>query len=348
VTVTRVGVIGAGVAAQWFVDLLRRRDDAACVSVLRSPGGDVAEASARLGVSVVDDPAAFYAARPEVVVVTTPSGLHARHAEGALDHGCHVLVEKPITTVARSGERLVDLAAARGVKLGVVFQRRADPVFAHVARTLADGALGKLVAVSLTLPYHRSAAYYRSAAWRGTWDLDGGGVLMNQGIHLLDVLVWWFGDPERVEAFATTAVHEIEVEDTLAAVLRFPGGALGTVLATTASLPGRPHSLEVLGSQGSLRLEGERIVRWDVQAPPPPETETEDGGATDPSATDTRNHARVIDDFLESVRSGRPPLVDGREGLRSVRLVEAIYAAAGLLGPSTSTARRSPRSALPR
>jgi len=331
----RVGVIGAGVAAGWFVELLRRAGDAECAAALRAPGGDLAEASKRLGVPTLDDPDAFYAHGLDAVVVTSPSGLHAEHAGAALERGCHVLVEKPLTITCASGERLVALAAARGLRLGVVFQRRADAVFRHVAAAIHGGALGRVVAAGLTLPYHRDAAYYASAAWRGTWALDGGGVLMNQGIHLLDVLVWWLGDPDEVRGFAANQARPIEVEDTAVAALRFgPGpaaGALGTVLATTACSPGHPHTLDVLGTRGSLRLEGERIVRWDVEgAPAPPASAAADGGARDPRATDTTNHGRVLADFLAAVREGRDPLVDGREGLRSLRLVERVYGAAGL------------------
>ncbi len=331
----RVGVVGAGIAAGWFVDLLRRSGDAECVAVLRAPGGDRAEAGARLGVRALDDADAFYGLGLDAVVVTSPSGLHAEHASTALEHGCHVLVEKPITITGAAGERLVALAHQRDLRLGVVFQRRADPVFRHVAAAIHGGAIGTVVAVGLTLPYHRDAAYYASAAWRGTWALDGGGVLMNQGIHLLDVLVWWFGDPDDVRAFAATQARAVEVEDTAAVALRFgPGpaaGALGTVLATTASSPGHPHALDVLGTRGSLRLEGERVVRWDVAgAPPPNASETADGGARDPRATDTTNHGRVLADFLVALREGREPLVDGREALRSLALVERVYRAAGL------------------
>ena len=331
----RVGVIGAGVAAGWFVDLLRRARDAECPAVLRSPGGDLAEAGARLGVRALDDADAFFGLGLDAVVVTSPSGLHAEHAAAALEHGCHVLIEKPIAIASADGEPLVALAAERDLRLGVVFQRRADPVFRHVAEALHAGGLGRVAAVGLTLPYHRDDAYYASASWRGTWDLDGGGVLMNQGIHLLDVLVWWFGDPLEVRAFAATRARAIEVEDTAAAALRFgPGpaeGALATVLATTASSPGHPHALDVLGTHGSLRLEGERVVRWDVEGvPAPPASEAVDGGARDPRATDTTNHGRVLADFLQAIRERRAPLVDGREGLRSLAFVERVYRAAGL------------------
>ena len=337
----RVGVIGTGVAAAWFVDILRARADADCPVALRSPGGDVTEASARLGVGVVDDPEAFFASGLDAVVVASPSGLHAEHVRAALERGLHVLVEKPIATRSVDVEPLVALATARDLRLGVVLQRRADPVFAHVARAIAEAVLGRIVGVALTMPYERDAAYYRSASWRGTWALDGGGVLMNQGIHLLDVLVWWFGEPDEVRALACTRAHAIEVEDTAVVAARFPGGALATVLATTATAPGRPHALEVLGTRGSLRLEGDAVVRWDVPGvPAPPAAETagnagaaaiSTGAGYDPRRFDTRLHGLVLDDFLAAVQRDRAPLVDGREALRSLRFVERVYRAAGLL-----------------
>ena len=342
---TRVGVIGAGAAGSWFVALLRERErergDARCVAVLRAPGGDVAEARERLGVDVSDDPDRFYARAPEVVVIASPSGLHAQQARLALEHGAHVLIEKPITVRVRDGERLVALAERQGRRLGVVFQRRADAVYGHVAAALSGRALGTVVAASVTMPYERDAAYYRSASWRGTWALDGGGVLMNQGIHLLDVLVWWFGEPDEVRALATRRAHAIEVEDTAVVAARFPGGALATVLATTATAPNRPHALEVFGTHGSLRLEGDAVVRWDVPGvPAPPAAETagnagaaaiSTGAGYDPRRFDTRLHGLVLDDFLAAVQRDRAPLVDGREALRSLRFVERVYRAAGLL-----------------
>ena len=336
----RVGVIGTGVASAWFVDILRARDDADCPVALRSRGGDVHEAAERLGVRVVDDPAAFFADDLDAVVVASPSGLHAEHVGAALERGLHVLVEKPIAIRSSDVEPLIALAEARDLRFGVVFQRRADPVYTHVARTIGAGALGRIVGVALTLPYLRDDAYYASAAWRGTWALDGGGVLMNQGIHLLDVLVWWFGEPVAVHALAATLAHDVEVEDCAAVALRFAAGpaagALGSVLATTAAAPGWPHRLDVLGSRGSVTIEGERVVRWDVDAAPP-DTVVDDAdraaaAARDPRATDTRNHARVVADFLAAVRNGRAPLVDAREGQRSLRFVERVYAAAGLDG----------------
>jgi len=338
----RVGVMGAGVAASWFVDILRALGDADCPVALRSPGGDVDDAAQRLGAHVVDDPEAFFANSLDAVIVASPSGLHAEHARSALERGLHVLVEKPVAIRSADADALVALATARDLRLGVVLQRRADPLFRHLARVISDGALGRIVGVQLTLPYQRDDAYYASAAWRGTWALDGGGVLMNQGIHLLDVLVWWFGDPLEVQAQAATLARSVEVEDTATAVLRFgPGpadGALGSVLATTAATPGRPHRLEVLGTRGSFTLEGERVVRWDVASPAPP-AGSDDASARDPRATDTTNHARLVADFVAAVRARRAPLVDGAEGIRSLRLVERLYAAAGVPGASSASQR---------
>lgn len=341
-TPLRVGVIGTGVAGGWFIDILRRSDGAHCPVALRSRGGDVAEAEQRLGVQVLDDAEAFFASGLDAVIVASPSGLHAEHAQGALERGLHVLVEKPVAIRSADADALVALATSRDLRLGVVLQRRADPLFRHLARVIGDGALGRVVGVQLTLPYQRDDAYYASAAWRGSWALDGGGVLMNQGIHLLDVLVWWFGDPLEVQAQAATLARDVEVEDTAAAVLRFgPGsadGALGSVLATTAAAPGRPHRLEVLGTRGSFTLEGERVVRWDVTSSAPP-AGSDDASARDPRATDTTNHARLVADFVAAVRARRAPLVDGAEGVRSLRLVERIYAAAGVPGASIAPRR---------
>src|SRR5690606_29182406 len=153
----------------------------------------------------------------------------------------------------------------------VVYQRRHDPLYQAVQRAVAGGAIGELTLASLVLPYFRDQAYYDSAVWRGTWALDGGGVLMNQGIHMVDVLVWLMGDPVDVTARGGTIVRDVEGEDVVAATFRFANGATATVAATTTAAPGFPHRLGLYGTDGGLEIEGEGLVRWEsVQGVAPP------------------------------------------------------------------------------
>ncbi len=271
----------------------------------------------------------------EVVILATPSGQHAAQAMAAAAAGKHVLVEKPMALTRHDADAMIAACARAGVQLGVVLQRRMEPLFRRIHEAIQAGALGALTMAQVTMPYHRSQGYYDQAAWRGTWAMDGGGVLMNQGIHLVDLLVWFMGDPVAVQAQAATLHRAIEVEDTLVATLRFAGGALATLTATTTCEPGLPHRIELYGTRGSIQVEGEFLVRW-VEAGSLPDTSTAgqgDAGASgDPGGIDTAGHIAILRDFLDAIHANRAPLVDGMEGRRSLAVVRDVYAAARIGG----------------
>ena len=189
---------------------------------------------------------------------------------------------------------------------------------------------------TVTLPYQRTAAYYAQADWRGTWALDGGGVLMNQGIHLVDQLVWNLGDPVEVTAHAATLQHRIEVEDTVAATLRFTNGTLATITATTTAGSGFAHTLGFYGTQGGIQIEGESVQRWALLDPAqakvqpilPASGASSAGAGGDPRGISATGHIAIWRDFVAAIKEGRSPLVDGREARRSLAAVLAIYRAA--------------------
>jgi UDP-N-acetyl-2-amino-2-deoxyglucuronate dehydrogenase len=190
----------------------------------------------------------------------------------------------------------------------------------------------------VAMPYYRPQAYYDQADWRGTWAMDGGGVLMNQGIHLVDLLVWYMGDPVGVQAQARTLHRGIEVEDTLAATLHFASGALATITATTTAAPGFPHRIEIYGTNGGIQVEGESISRWTLADPAtatvePPEVgiAADAGAGGDPRGIAPTGHIAILRDFIHALREDRAPLVDGAEGRRSLAAVLAVYQAAGLV-----------------
>jgi len=177
----------------------------------------------------------------DVICICTPSGQHAEQAIAAAQAGKHVLVEKPMALSLADADAMIAACAQNKVKLGVTLQRRTEFPFDLIHRAIRDGDLGDLTLASITMPYYRPQAYFNQADWRGTWAMDGGGVLMNQGIHIVDLLVWLMGDPVEVKAHANTLHRDIEVEDTLSATLRFANGALATITATTTAAPGFPH-----------------------------------------------------------------------------------------------------------
>jgi predicted dehydrogenase len=232
------------------------------------------------------------------------------------------------------------------VHLGVLLQRRAEPLCRQLYAAIRAGDLGEITLASVCMPYHRPQAYYDQAAWRGTWEQDGGGVLMNQGIHSVDLLLWLMGaDPVRISAHAATLQRQIEVEDTVVATLEFPGGALATLSATSTAPPGFRQRLEIYGTAGAIQLEGDAVIRWEsaTQTQGGASTPAGPAGPVTPAATAPASpfptvgsqspvaHAALVRDFVEAVRAGRPPSVDGREGRRSLAAVLGIYEAAGLL-----------------
>ena len=271
----------------------------------------------------------------DVVCLATPSGQHAEQTIAAAAAGKHVLVEKPIALSLADADAMIAACERAGVQLGVLFQRRAEPLYQQVHAAIRAGDFGEITMAAVTMPYHRAQAYYDLAAWRGTWAQDGGGVLMNQGIHYVDLLLWLMGaDPTNIQARAATLKRQIEVEDVVAATLEFPSGALATLSATSTAAPGLRQRVEIFGTEGAIQLDGESVARWQSprstapEVPPPPPRAPSSGPA--PTGQSPVAHAALIRDFIEAVRSGRPPMVDGREGRRSLAVVLGIYEAAGL------------------
>jgi predicted dehydrogenase len=273
----------------------------------------------------------------DIVCICTPSGLHAAQTIAAARAGKHVLVEKPMALRLADADAMIAACKDSGVGLGVVFQRRSDPTFMRVRKAIEEGDLGELTLGVVTVPYHRAQEYYGETGWRGTRALDGGGVLMNQGIHLIDLLVWYMGDPIQASVHAATLGRDIEVEDTAVAALRFANGAMATVAATTTATPGFPHRIEVYGTRGGIQVEGESITRWeptpveDTRSPAPLDKEAAAAGAGgDPKGISIEGHIAIFRDFIGALRDERGPLVDGEEGRRSLDAVLEIYRAAGI------------------
>ncbi len=331
-------VVGTGAIAAAHVGAIESLPNARLVGVT---GGSRAPAlAAKHGVRHFADLAAALADEQVTVVsVCTPSGAHLEAAVAAAQAGRHVIVEKPLEVSVGRAQAVVDAADAAGVKLATVFGSRFADGNRRLQRAVRAGELGRLLQGDATVKWFRSQAYYDSGAWRGTWALDGGGALMNQAIHQIDLLLWIMGDVDEVFAYAGTMAHErIEVEDTLVAVLRYRSGALGQVSAATSLWPGQPKGLEVYGERASVTLLDDAVVRWQQHGEDGATRSLleEDGtgtgvgaakGATfaDPMAMSFENHRRQIEDFLDAIEHDRAPLVDGHEGLRSVALVEAIY-----------------------
>lgn len=264
----------------------------------------------------------------DLVVITTPTGQHADQARRALEAGKHVVVEKPLARHMEDARAVVDAAQRHGRLLSVISQRRFEPAVQEIKKVLDAGVLGRPVLGEALMRWYREPAYYRQAAWRGTVE-DDGGALMNQGIHLVDLLRWLMGPVAQVRGATARRVHDIEAEDTAVASLRFDSGALGLLAATTATRPGLPGELNLFFEHGCVGLTEAGITRWEVPGMAQPATGGPGAsGAADPAAIGTAGHERQWRDILDAVASQRPPAVDGAAGMAALGLVLAVYEAA--------------------
>jgi len=335
---THIGIIGGGNISDTHARAAKEIDGVEIAAIY----GTNREKSARLaetyGAKVFDDLTAFLAHRPmQVVLIGSPSGLHAEQGIAAARCGLHVLTEKPIDITTERADALIDECARAQVKLGVFFQDRVAPGIRKLKELVDSGTLGKPILVSGRVKWYRPPEYYSGSRWRGTLALDGGGALINQGVHTVDLLLWLMGDVRRVYAKTKTALHQIESEDTVVATLEFRNGAIGTLEAATSVYPGYNRRIELTGSEGTLILEQDRIIAADLRkvaqtsvcdpivAAVEPIKENSTPQATSPVVSDVSGHRRILEDFLQAIKTDSTPLCDGREGRRSVELVQAIY-----------------------
>jgi predicted dehydrogenase len=290
--------------------------------------------------------AAFSRDDIDAVAICTPSGVHAELTVAALDTGKHVIVEKPIDVTLRAARRVADAEARTAAIVTVVSQHRFDPSSQLVHRAVQEGRLGRLTSGVASVAWWRNQDYYDSSGWRGSWALDGGGALMNQGIHTVDLLVWMLGDPVEVSARTACLAHKrIEAEDTAVAVIRFASGALGVLHATTAAFPGLTARIQVHGDRGSAVIDGDRLTYFHaatVGADSPGQDATaglnqaadllpgEDpapAAGSDPSALSDA-HLLQYRDFVEAIEQGHRPAVTVDDAIRALAVVEAVYESA--------------------
>lgn len=268
----------------------------------------------------------------DAVLIGSPSGVHADQGILAAARGLHVLVEKPIDVTVERADALIDAASRSGVRLGVMFQDRTQPAFVALQRALGSGRLGRPLLTAATVRWYRPPEYYGASGWRGTWALDGGGALMNQGIHTLDLLLWLFGRLARVSARVATMFHTIEVEDTAVALLEFESGAVATYEATTAAYPGYPRRLEITTSEGTVSIEHSQVIRADLRSGAESlivaDASRPNQGPSSPVVSDIAGHQRLVEDFADAIRLHREPLCSGAEGRRSLVAARAIYESA--------------------
>ena len=335
----KFGIIGTGAIATMHAKALEASTNAELVAVFDKVTERAEKFAEEYNVRTIDDFDAFLAdTEIEAVTVATPTGIHGMVALPAAKSGKHILCEKPLDVTLEKTDAIIDTCEDNDVVLGAVFQSRFSTAVQETKKAVDAGRFGKMVLANTQIHWFRSQEYYDSATWRGTWALDGGGALMNQSIHNIDLLLYLNGDPAEVFAYTDTLTHTgIEVEDNAVAVVKFKNGSLGTIEASTSCAPGFPRRLELSGSKGTVMLEDDCIKNWTfVEELPEDEAirqagligENMKGGSGDPMAINCEGHRRQIEDLAQAIISGKEAKLSGREGRRAVQLICGIYESA--------------------
>ena len=336
---TGFGIIGCGMIARFHAKAIAELRGATLVGCYDAWPESAQRLSKETGCAAYDDLDGMLANdQIDVVTICTPSGAHLEPGLAAARAGKHVIVEKPLEITLKRCDRLIDACEENGVVLSTIFPSRFHESSQLLKQAVDQGRFGTLSLGDAYVKWFRPQSYYDQGAWRGTWQLDGGGALMNQAIHSVDLLLWLMGPIASLSARTATLAHErIEVEDVATASLQFANGALGVIEATTAAYPGYLKRIELHGSGGSAVLKEEDITVWDFAKQRKSDQQIQDrmagktqtgGGASDPSAIGHHGHLLQFKDVLRAIRKNDVPLIDGHEGRRSVEAILAIYKSA--------------------
>ncbi len=328
------GIIGCGVIADFHANAIAELAGEARLVGVCDVMFDAAEKFAGRHGTVAFKTEDELLACPDVaaVCICTPSGYHAASVIKAAAAGKHIVCEKPLAINASQLAQVESCCRAAGITVSVISQNRYAKSIKKVKRAVDEGLLGKIVCADIYMKYHRSQEYYDSGSWRGTKRIDGGGALMNQGIHGVDLLLYLAGEVKSVYALSKTLVRSIEVEDTLSAVVEYKSGATGIIQATTSVYPGYPRRLELNGDKGTVILDETSIVRWDLETA----ANEEDvillpaftSGASTPTAISNDGHVQQIADFIACIKTGAQPLSGLADGKKAVEVILAIYRSA--------------------
>lgn len=333
------GIVGTGMIAHFHAKAIQAMTDGKVVACFNQNADKAAAFAKEYGCRAYATLEELLA-DPDVAIVTvcTPSGAHRDPAIASANAGKHVVVEKPLEISLQRCDDIINACLQNNVKLCTIFPSRFSPANLALKAAIEEGRFGRLTLGDTYVKWWRTQEYYDGGGWRGTWALDGGGAYMNQAIHNVDLLCWLMGDVAEICGFTGTLAHErIEVEDVGVACLKFANGAIGVMEATTAAWPGLLKKTEIHGSRGTVIVEQDSILRWEFADERPEDTEIRarfgagsatTGGASDPKAISFVGHQLQLEDFVDSIRTGRSPRVDGAEGRRSVEIILAIYEAA--------------------
>jgi predicted dehydrogenase len=334
------GIIGLGAIAGIHAAAINKIENAELTSVYDAIPERALDFSKKYGGKPYNDFEAFLRdTDTDFVTITTPSGYHQDVSIAAANAGKHLIIEKPLEITYERCKKIIDASEKNNVMLSSIFQSRFFDATLKIRQALDKGRFGKLILCDAYVKWYRSQEYYDSGAWRGTKEVDGGGALMNQAIHAIDLLLWFGGNVKEVSCRAATMAHDrIDVEDVLVSTLFFENGAMGTVTATTAVWPGSPKRIEILGTNGSVVIEEEAIIRWDFDKEEPEDklikesicSKGSNGGSGDPMSISYEGHKRQFMDCIKALETGAKPLIDGHSAAKSVILIEAMYKSADI------------------
>ena len=322
------GLIGCGAIARFHADAIGLTEDAVLAGVAdarQDAAKSFAETYQIRAYESVED----LLSSPDIdaVCICTPSGLHAPLAIQAAEHGKHMVIEKPMALTVASAEEITAACEKNHVTAAIVSQLRFSPDVQCVRSLVQSGEMGQIISANLEMKYFRSDEYYAASNWRGTWKMDGGGALMNQGIHGVDSMSFIMGGVKSVSGQIKTLVKKIEVEDTAVAALEFCNGALGTLTASVATAPGYPRTLTISSTKGTLVLEEQHIQSCDIAGVSLPQQRAQQHnfGSSNPTDIPVEGHVQQITDFIAAVREQRDPFVSLAEGKKAIEIIEGIY-----------------------
>lgn len=322
------GIIGCGMIANWHASAIEEIEEAELRGVFGATKAETdafAEKRGTVAYYNLDD--LLKNDDINIVCICTPSGLHADLAINAANAKKHIVIEKPMAITKEQLDSIISACEANGVKATVISQLRFTDAIKKVKSAIDSGLLGKIFVANAHMKFYRSPEYYKKASWRGTWALDGGGALMNQGIHGIDMLTYLAGPVKSVYGVCKTLLHNIEVEDTAQMLVEFESGAMGTIEGTTSVNPGYPRIIEICGEKGSVALREDKIIRWDIAGSESQvdKTQSNHNSFNDPAAFSPEHHILQLRDFINAIKNNDKPLVDLYEGRRAVDIILAAY-----------------------
>jgi len=332
----RFGIVGTGVGANFCANglaLIANEGIAELVAVTSQREERAKEFASKWNIKYwyTDYKKMLKEAPIDAVIISTPHYQHHPMALEAMENDKHVLVDKPMAINLKEADEMIRKARERNLKLGVNLQSRFDPTIRKVKDSVESGVFGRLIFGEAIVEWFRTQEYYDESPWRGRWATEGGGALINQAIHTIDLLVWIMGQPEYLWAQMDTFTHKIEVEDLAAAVIRFKNGAIGVIQGSTAIYPGLPTRLEIHGTKGTAIIEGEILRRWSVIGEEEIVLEGTKEGLKSwarPDLVPATNHASLLRDFAKAIIENREPVVNGVEGRRVLEVIVAVYESA--------------------